>query len=480
MTNDWFFRAFFEYKHCRSIGGKVYFILLTYDDEHLPYYEDKHFALWKKFGYKIPCFNPDDLKGFRDKFRVYVSRKYGIEASKGIRFFFASEYGKHTGRPHYHMLCYVPFKHNKFELVGTVKGKYTDGLFAKAWSKGFIGVSSKHAAAEIDNPNGISYCMKYVCKRSNWINRYHIDRYYDYISNQASEEEEPGKYTSMLHKFRRAKPRHYQSKSFGACALDYLTLPDGTPCYDKFQHQINLSEFGFVSKYNYDIPRYYYNRLFYDMDKVNEVRYLNEYGLTMKKLEFDKMLTQCQENFKKFYNYSNFVSLSKSVPNDVLLNFLSSRKFRNVRQLYNEIFSITLDRQIFDIKMLALYSKVYRFVNCKDYAFLNDLNFRNQLNFVTDNAFDIYNARFAHNPFKVYPKGFQPACSDINFINHPDFACFSVFDGYDRSLMLLEQFSCLVNENKERYQDEKDTLIEQMKDIYNTNYFVSLSNIYRL
>ena len=34
--NEWFFRAMIEWNYYRSIGGAVYFITLTYNEEDLP------------------------------------------------------------------------------------------------------------------------------------------------------------------------------------------------------------------------------------------------------------------------------------------------------------------------------------------------------------------------------------------------------------------------------------------------------------
>lgn len=471
VQDDWFVRSFYEYKDCLSKGGQVFLILLTIDDEHLPLWSDTRYQPWEKYGFTIPVFDPSYLKSFRDKVRVFVTRKFGKERARGIKFFFASEYGHKTGRPHYHALIYLPFSVSKNEFIGTSNNKYTDGIFARAWSFGFIGVNKKHGCL-VFNANGLAYVMKYLHKRDKWSKLYDLDKYRIFLSEYAALEDEPDKHTRKYRLFLRSCPRHYQSKSFGVCGLQYYCSPDGEPCYDKFLDKVNLSSLGYISKHTYNVPRYFYRKCFYDFDKVNEVAFLNDYGQKMKRLEFDRLLDLKYDSIQQYFHYGNFCSLCNSVPKDYLLNFLSKHDCSNVRALHDKIFNVTLDRQTFDVKLFSLYCVVYRFLNVKDYQYFKSYCFSEQINFVKDNAYDIFTSRFVHNPYTVYPSGQQPYYSDRNFTLHPDFSSFPVFDGYNDSQLLLEQFSALVNEFKEQRQIEQDSINDDLKWMYDDNPYI--------
>lgn len=65
--------------------GAVYFITMTYDDEHLVWSDDRC-TLYK-----------DDVQKFMKKVRYYIP---------GVRYFLCGEYGDMFGRPHYHWIGY--------------------------------------------------------------------------------------------------------------------------------------------------------------------------------------------------------------------------------------------------------------------------------------------------------------------------------------------------------------------------------------
>ena len=90
MKNEWFFRSYIEFLHYKKIGGSVYFVTLTYNNEHLPW-------LTLPDGNKIPCFNKYHIRNFIKYIRVWLKRNNML--STGIKFLMCSEYGKNTKRP---------------------------------------------------------------------------------------------------------------------------------------------------------------------------------------------------------------------------------------------------------------------------------------------------------------------------------------------------------------------------------------------
>lgn len=107
LSNQWFYRAWYEWHDVCNAGGYCYFDCLTYSSANLPKLSDMWTYLEPKDDY--PCFNPVHLKKFLDALFKRVERAgYG----KCLRYFLCSEYGTRprdgvTYRPHYHIMLYV-------------------------------------------------------------------------------------------------------------------------------------------------------------------------------------------------------------------------------------------------------------------------------------------------------------------------------------------------------------------------------------
>lgn len=85
-SQDWIFRTFWELKD--NINN-VFFVTLTYDDLHLPYYNGK------------PVFNHFHVRDFLDRLRHSKFGKFS--------YLLVSEYGGLFSRPHYHLIV-IPKK----------------------------------------------------------------------------------------------------------------------------------------------------------------------------------------------------------------------------------------------------------------------------------------------------------------------------------------------------------------------------------
>lgn len=243
QQDDWFVRAYFEWLRIRKVGGCVFFPTFTYNNENIPYYIDE------ERDFMIPCFNHSHIKKFRDKLRVYLSRR-GYDA-KGIRYLFCSEYGSHTKRPHYHCLLFVPFKISIREMLE---------LCRKSWIYGYTMVSRR--GFELQSANGVQYVMKYISKDFIYYNDFGIDKYlFDLKSDVFNKVPFAD---DVLKEFRSCLPRHYQSIGFGS---DLVTeLYNDVPTF--LSGKLDLSKYGFVTlkKFSYSIPRYVIRKMLYVHD----------------------------------------------------------------------------------------------------------------------------------------------------------------------------------------------------------------------
>lgn len=133
----------------------VYFITLTYDDEHIipPANPDSWFA---------GTLYPDDVTQFIDSIR-HDLRKKGIT---NVKYFYCGEYGQGTDapRPHYHMILFgVPLNWNEnydyFDDKTFFKEHFKNEYIDKYWDKGLtdIGVCEWNNAAYTAR-----YCVKKI------------------------------------------------------------------------------------------------------------------------------------------------------------------------------------------------------------------------------------------------------------------------------------------------------------------------------
>ena len=119
--NSWVTRLGFDLQDLYANGGKAIFLTFTYNNECLPH---SNFGLsdYKK----VACFQHDDVLRFLNNLKVYVNRKYGKSKYK---YFWCSEYGKFTKRPHYHAL---------FMLAKGVDSTWFAEKCRSLWEYGFM------------------------------------------------------------------------------------------------------------------------------------------------------------------------------------------------------------------------------------------------------------------------------------------------------------------------------------------------------
>lgn len=297
MQDDWFVRCFYEYKRIEG-KGLCYFPTLTFDNEHLP--------IWDADGHSFPCFDLTLIKRFRDKLRTYlkrdlyhrevwndekqkfetklVPRRKGSKPIDGdvlvwngidfnsentIRYICCPEFGGKKGRPHYHMLLFVPF---------FIPIKLMKEVLKLAWTNGMVMYSPEYGAV-LSSDRGTQYVMKYVTKPSGWYKKYGIDAYEAFLHNEikraearqiGADDSEVEAAREHYKDFKRHCPRHCQSTYFGVDGVDYFKNDDGSWNMMKLvDGQIRLSGMSADSMkpvLEYTMPDYYARKIFYQKD----------------------------------------------------------------------------------------------------------------------------------------------------------------------------------------------------------------------
>lgn len=129
LVHDWSMRMRYESQDSKS----VYFITLTYDDEHLPINDNGYVTLVKA-----------DLQKFFKRLRKSIK----------VRYFAVGEYGSKFGRPHYHIILFTKHKIDWYDMRK---------LIAKYWNSR-IDVQTAKDAERLS-----SYCSKYCFKNDNRV-----------------------------------------------------------------------------------------------------------------------------------------------------------------------------------------------------------------------------------------------------------------------------------------------------------------------
>lgn len=267
MKNDeWYCRAYFEYRDALRLGGFVQFFTLTYSPEVLPTCTSKNY----------PCFSRSDIQKYLKRVRMRLTRyldSRGLDGKsivKGnIRYLITSENGDLYHRPHYHCLFFIQTPALPQPLLKHV--------LLSSWPS--IAYTSKTDDGVINNPLGLRYCCKYITKSDVYMQRLHEARI------KMLDENERDEYLKC------ARPFHLQSLHFGLSAIS--KTEDGSYLYSECVSQALLEDMKFLvpgkkGLSKHWLPLYYRRHLFYehstrvvsvDGEKHYSVRYwLSPYG----------------------------------------------------------------------------------------------------------------------------------------------------------------------------------------------------------
>lgn len=154
---------------------EVWFITLTYDDDHVPGMIVKTGEIMRKVQY---TWKPGEKRPSSVQILLYEDIQKFLKrlrkAYKGkLRYFVAGEYGEQTARPHYHMILYG-WKATDLENLYKIhhNGYYTSKWLADLWGMGQIQIAQAV-------PETYRYVAGYVTKKMYEINGQKANQYYE-------------------------------------------------------------------------------------------------------------------------------------------------------------------------------------------------------------------------------------------------------------------------------------------------------------
>lgn len=309
-TNDWFLRAFYQWRTYETIGGNTFFITLTYRDADLPLHG------------KYKVFNKRHIQSFIKKLKIYLARA-GLPDNIG--YFITCEYGSKFDRPHYHGLLYLPFQIDSFRLHNF----FNDGFIDRAWKYGFNAFSKKFGA-KVVSPAALRYVVKYLFKFNEIYSQDGLFEYLDTVED------------SHIY-----KPFHLQNKGFGLSMKDVV---NDNNIINNYIPYIEDSR----TVFNYPIPTYIKRKLLYDYDKENFLYRLNSYGVDVKYKQALQHIMQISDKFSAFFaDVNNFCF---GCTDDILI-YLRADSPETLKHEIDEKFNGNFEN-------LAYYYFYFRFMSC--------------------------------------------------------------------------------------------------------------------
>ena len=352
--SEWSTRLSFDIHQCYSLGGVCVFLTFTYSNDSLPYLDFS----FENRSFHIPCFNREHPRKFLRRLKKLFYKKYGparSDGKPGYRYFFVSEQGSTTNRPHYHCLFMLyPLslhffnrkgksvalsfdpKKQWFEFVELCRQIWTTEnnfgfTFPNFDSKKqcYYSYNSLTKTVSNDSPllghgnetvsflNDFSkaafYVSKYVCKDLCFFSDVLLKNVRFQKDNLSDED---------FSKFSDSLPKHWQSNGIGLSILDSLHSDSS-----KFE-ALTSGVFDPYNNSNSPLPMYCVNKLLYKVLPSNSLDGLavERFSVKSGKLLYDRLPSAFGlAYFRQIYE--NRVSRVKSKFDEFLLNYDSNSRF---------------------------------------------------------------------------------------------------------------------------------------------------------
>lgn len=294
LSNQWYYRAWYQFNDVCDRGGYVLFDTLTYAPKYLPHLSDTWSEIRKEEDF--PCFCYHHIRLFIENLRIRLKRAgFGKDA---FSYFLSSEYGtdsRYTHRPHYHILFYVnnpdidPIYLSR-QIADLWYYGRTDGIPYK--TRHYV-LSKNVVAASFDTATRLRVCRyvtKYVQKSCEFNKE--IAKRVGIVMNRLAQIADPVSpsrwleselsHRERLKLLRMVNQFHRQSQHFGESALRDLDL--NVLYRDGCLYMPDTK--GLVIPI--PLPTYFARKLFYSLGEFNGSRYwyLNDEGKNYKRVRF--------------------------------------------------------------------------------------------------------------------------------------------------------------------------------------------------
>lgn len=428
---EWEIRLCYESQRTLSSGGVVIFLTFTYSPEHLPIYNDGDFS--------IDCFNHDHVKSFLNNLKVKIYRLYGEDAYK---YFWCSEYGKDTQRPHYHCEFFLSKGVDPHTFAEICRDTWFYGyMFPKYDSRKCCYVDNFGQPTDIICRNVGSTCWyvgKYATKDIFYLNREDLKYYLSLdLKNK--------------YKMKTYLPKHFQSKGLGSSICDTINMSNiNEVCLKGIQNP-------FTKKFM-PLPTYVINKLCYKNVKSSTLN--PRYSEFSGKLLYDRVLT----DFGKVFYSHKFDAIKKRLQTELSEIFISyPQSFDGYLCPTFLLQKLKIDIYVPDsFSPIADYIISFRFLNS---SFIEELDYFYNFPLTTSIAKQLY----LHSKDFIYKYKYQ-----VSNIRLDDFLTSLKFRDYDIIYRYYKYIKDYKNLDYVSSEVEKFELIKHLRRKYMSKYDLKL------
>lgn len=287
--NEWQTRIAFELSSLYARRGCAVFLTFTYNEAHLPSVELDFGVHGKEV---ISCFRHSDVLSFLNRLKVEAHKCFGPNSYK---YFFTSEYGSNTKRPHYHAIFFLQPFVDWHKFVEMCRAKWSFGYMFPKYDKYrnmYVDNDSQPLSHGKPCISSLGGCAKYVSK---------------YVTKDLSFYELPSvsQYLSVKgHKdlIKTSLPKHWQSNCLGWSAIDDINLFDD----NDVKQVLSVGLLNPLTFKRVPLPSYVINKLMYRNVKSDRIsptsgkplydRYLTDFGAMYQRYIFETRIfkTACK------------------------------------------------------------------------------------------------------------------------------------------------------------------------------------------
>lgn len=431
--SEWQQRLSYEIKDLYARGGVAVFLTFTFNEEHLPYFVFN--------GVKQSCFDRKGVLTFLNRLKIRIYRKFGKGSYK---YFFTSEYGKNTKRPHYHALFFLENGVDIVAFCETCRELWSDNgyMFPKYDKRknSYVGNNGEPSQVTIKSlAGGAKYVSKYITKD---LSFYDLPIVKEFSSSENFD--------------KNCLPKHWQSNCLGYSLVKQVY----NERYDE-SFIVNALYQGVVNPLTgklAPLPRYVINKLMYDnvytgrLNKDGKKLYdrqLSSFGRVYMK---QKILTQLNKTFGDLYSFmSNLSSYDKYI------------KQFNLNYLY---YYADKTSSFADCKQLACFSLVYRYFPKKELAYHvlvhgGDLSIFGDFDFASELYVLSKDTEYFRNNFH---SDYVPALSDIDEL---DSTINELFTIYSRIVDAYTIICCQIRKETQLHYQRLNNAVDKMRLWFN-------------
>lgn len=395
QTRDWQVRAYAEFKHYQSIGGRTLFLTFTYKDSALPHHNYKEVQSdGSILKFHIPCFRHRDKVKFINSLRKHFERRYFVIGSDGkkhvvsdnkVKYLWCSEYAtdeRYTRRPHYHVLLHIPpCDYSDSQLLDLVRSFWSYEIspthpFKVNGSESFIDPTTQKPYKDnrchpitrlplgwvkestqglvVKNMYACLYVAKYVCKDLSYFEHPDVSSFLDPTCSTYDE-----RYKSIRFKL----PKHFQSQGYGSSLFEHISVGKDEALLNGF----HLPQY---DKVLFRVPRYHSDKLFYNYLQDGR-KNLTDYGRKYFINTFVDKVNNMVDNFKQFFDPQY---ITNHISDEQLSFYPLARSFEfspTPSNIVDHLNSMLAGRSL---SSLACYLKYYQGLSCYSQADIEEVS----------------------------------------------------------------------------------------------------------